>query len=147
MDTVKRCRESGQQTTNRHARWTLYRNNGSQNLWPNRLPDFPPEVANSFVVVMMMMMMMMMIREWLRYCRKVYWTKRAQNGPNNILVKWPYSEPILAFARSKWTCSIVVHLGPPTVLWPFLNDDDDDDDDDDDHDDDWFNLELCWWAH
>ena len=54
----------------------------------------------------------------------------VQNGPNDhfgqndLLPNW-----ILAFARPKWTKmvhfglkrSILVHLGPPTVLWPFLN--------------------------
>ena len=53
----------------------------------------------------------------------------AQNGPNDhfgqndLILNW-----ILAFARPKWTIlvhfglkrSILVHLGPPTVLWPFL---------------------------
>ena len=43
----------------------------------------------------------------------------VQNGPNdhfgqNCLIP----NRILAFARPKWT--ILVHLGPPTVLWPFL---------------------------
>ena len=57
----------------------------------------------------------------------------VQNGPNDhfgqndLIPNW-----ILAFARPKWTKmvhfgpfgperSILVHLGPPTVLWPFLN--------------------------
>ena len=40
------------------------------------------------------------IREWPRDCRKVYQTKMVHYGP-------------------KW--SILVHLGLPTVLWPFLN--------------------------
>ena len=53
----------------------------------------------------------------------------VQNGPNDhfgqndLIPNW-----ILAFARPKWTKmvhfglkrSIFVHLGPPTVLWPFL---------------------------
>ena len=52
----------------------------------------------------------------------------VQNGPNDhfgqnaLIPNW-----ILAFARPKWTKmvhfglrrSILVHLGPPTVLWPF----------------------------
>ena len=68
-------------------------------------------------------------RAWPRYCRKVCWTKMVQNGPNDhfgqndLIPDW-----ILAFARPKWTKmvhfglrrSILVHLGPPTVLWPFL---------------------------
>ena len=109
------------------------------------------------------------IREWPRYCRKVYWTKMVQNGPNdhfgrNDLIP----NRILAFAaRPKWLRppltlqrsqnpprlekskekslgksprfltdppkrvkneslhfglkgTILVHLGPPTVLWPLL---------------------------
>ena len=59
-------------------------------------------------------------REWPRYCRKVYWTKMVQNGqndhfgqkdliPNRILVPFGLKG------------SILVHSGPPTVLWPFLN--------------------------
>ena len=61
-----------------------------------------------------------------------------QNGPKWSKPKWskrPFwsnngliSNRILAFARPKWTKmvyfglkrSIFVHLGPPTVLWPFL---------------------------
>ena len=64
-----------------------------------------------------------------RYCLKMYWTKMVQNGPNDhfgqndLIPNW-----ILAFARPKWTKmvhfgltrSILVHLGPPAVLWPFL---------------------------
>ena len=67
-----------------------------------------------------------------QYCRKVYWTKMVQNGPNDhfgqndLIPNW-----ILVFARPKWTKmvhfgpfwpkrSILVHLGPPTVLWPLL---------------------------
>ena len=54
------------------------------------------------------------IREWPRYCRKVYWTKMVQNGPNdhfgqNDLIP----NRILAFARPKWTK--MVHFGP---FWP-----------------------------
>ena len=26
-----------------------------------------------------------LLREWLRYCRKEYWTKMVQNGPNDHL--------------------------------------------------------------
>ena len=49
------------------------------------------------------------LREWPRYCRKVYWTKMVQNGPNdhfgqNNLIP----NRILAFARPK---SILVHFG------------------------------------
>ena len=57
----------------------------------------------------------------------------VQNGPNDhfgqngLILNW-----ILAFARPKWTKmvhfgpfwpeeAILVHLGPPTVLWPSLN--------------------------
>ena len=53
-------------------------------------------------------------REWPRYCRKVYWTKMVQNGPNghfgqnDLIPNW-----ILAFARPKWTK--MVHFGP---FWP-----------------------------
>ena len=53
-------------------------------------------------------------RKWPRYCRKVYWTKIAQNGPNDhfgrsgLIPNW-----ILAFARPKW--SKMVHFGP---FWP-----------------------------
>ena len=53
-------------------------------------------------------------REWPRYCRKVYWTKMVQNGPNghfgqnDLILNW-----ILAFARPKWTK--MVHFGP---FWP-----------------------------
>ena len=54
--------------------------------------------------------------------------KNGQNdhfGQNDLIPNW-----ILAFARPKWTKmvhfgpkrSILVHLGPPTVLlWPVLN--------------------------
>ena len=71
------------------------------------------------------------VGEWPRYCWKVCWTKMVQNGPNDhfgqndLIPNW-----ILAFARPKWTKmvhfgpfkrSILVHLGPPTVLWPFLS--------------------------
>ena len=53
-------------------------------------------------------------RDWPRYCRKVYWTKMVQNGPNdhfgqNDLIP----NRILAFARPKWTK--MVHFGP---FWP-----------------------------
>ena len=50
-------------------------------------------------------------REWPRYCRKAYWTKMVQNGPNehfgqnDLIPNW-----ILAFARPK-----LVHFGP---FWP-----------------------------
>ena len=53
-------------------------------------------------------------REWPRYCRKVYWTKMVQNGPNDhfgrnaLIPNWN-----LAFARPKWTK--MVHFGP---FWP-----------------------------
>ena len=69
-------------------------------------------------------------REWPRYCRKVYWAKMAQNGPNDHFGQNDFiPNRILAFAEPKWTKmvhfglkrSILVHLGPPTVLWPFLN--------------------------
>ena len=42
-------------------------------------------------------------REWPQYCRKVYWIKMVQNGPNDhfgqngLIPNW-----ILAFARPKW---------------------------------------------
>ena len=53
----------------------------------------------------------------------------VQNGPNDhfgqtdLIPNW-----ILAFARQKWSIlvhfglknAILVHLGPPTALWPFL---------------------------
>ena len=54
----------------------------------------------------------------------------VQNGPNDHFGQNdPIPNWILAFARPKWTKmahfalqrSILVHLGPPTVLWPFLN--------------------------
>ena len=53
-------------------------------------------------------------REWPQYCRKVYWTKMAQNGQNdhfgqNALIP----NRILVFARPKWT--ILVHFG---LFWP-----------------------------
>ena len=53
-------------------------------------------------------------RERPRYCRKVYWTKMVQNGPNdhfgqNGLIP----NRILAFARLKWTK--IAHFGP---FWP-----------------------------
>ena len=54
------------------------------------------------------------IRAWPRYCRKEYWTKMDQNGPNDhfgqngLIPNW-----ILAFARPKWTK--MVHFGP---FWP-----------------------------
>ena len=53
-------------------------------------------------------------REWPRYCRKEYWTKMGQNGPNdhfgqNDLIP----NRILAFARPKWTK--MVHFGQ---FWP-----------------------------
>ena len=53
-------------------------------------------------------------KEWPRYCRKVYWTKMAQNGQsdrfgqNDLTLSW-----ILAFARPKWTK--MVHFDP---FWP-----------------------------
>ena len=71
------------------------------------------------------------IREWPRYCRKVYWTKMVQNGPNDHFGQHDLNPNwILAFARPKWTKmvhfglkrSVLVHLGPPAVLWPFLRD-------------------------
>ena len=45
-------------------------------------------------------------------------------GQNGLIPNW-----ILAFATPKWSIlvhfglerSILVHLGPPTVLWPFLS--------------------------
>ena len=52
----------------------------------------------------------------------------VQNGPNDhfgqndLILNWN-----LAFARPKWSKMVhfgpfwQVHLGPPTVLWPFLN--------------------------
>ena len=48
----------------------------------------------------------------------------VENGPNDLI-----PNRILAFARPKWCIlvhfglkkSILVHLGPPTVLWPFLS--------------------------
>ena len=50
------------------------------------------------------------------------WSKRPF-GQNDPIPNW-----ILAFTRPKWTKmvqfglkrAILVHLGPPTVLWPFL---------------------------
>ena len=51
------------------------------------------------------------LREWPRCCRNVYWTKMAENGPNDhfgqndLIPNW-----ILAFARPKWTK--MVHFGP-----------------------------------
>ena len=62
-------------------------------------------------------------REWPRYCRKVCWSKmvrtaifrtgfehlRDQNGP-----KWSI---LVHFGLKR---SILVHLGPPSVLWPCL---------------------------
>ena len=71
--------------------------------------------------------------KWPRHCRKGYWTKMDQNGPddhfgqNDLISNW-----ILAFARPNWPKmdhfgplwsrerSVLVHLGPPTVLCPFL---------------------------
>ena len=55
-------------------------------------------------------------RAWPRYCRKVYWTKMVQNGPNDhsgqnaLIPNWIL---ILAFARPKWTK--MVHFCP---FWP-----------------------------
>ena len=45
------------------------------------------------------------IREWPRYCRKVYWTKMVQN---DLIPNWN-----LACERPKWTK--MVHFGP---FWP-----------------------------
>ena len=72
------------------------------------------------------------VRGWPQYCRKLYWTKMDQNGPNdhfgrNDLIP----NRIFAFVRPKWTKtvhfglerSILVHSGPPTVLRPFLSSD------------------------
>ena len=53
-------------------------------------------------------------RAWPRYCRKVYWTKMAQNGPNDhfgqngLIPNW-----ILALARPLQ--AKMVHFGP---FWP-----------------------------
>ena len=55
--------------------------------------------------------------------------KMVQNGPNDHFCQNDLiPNRILAFARPKWTILvhfglkrfILVHLGPPTVLWPFL---------------------------
>ena len=43
-------------------------------------------------------------REWPRYCRKVYWTKVVQNGPNEHLVK-------MALFRTGFQHSRMVHFG------------------------------------
>ena len=52
-----------------------------------------------------------------------------QNGPNDYFGQNDLiPNRLLAFARPKWSIlvhfglkrSILVHLGPPTVLWPFL---------------------------
>ena len=57
-----------------------------------------------------------MAGEWPRYCRKVYWTKMVQNGPNDhfgqngLIPNW-----ILAFARPKWT--ILVQFGLKRPFW------------------------------
>ena len=64
-------------------------------------------------------------REWPRYCRKVYWSKMVQNAPDDLFGQNDLIlNRILAFAGPKWTFglkrSILVHLGPPTILWPFL---------------------------
>ena len=69
-------------------------------------------------------------REWPRHCRKVCWTKMAQNGQNdhfgqNDLIP----NRIVVLARPKWTKMVhfglerssLVHLGPPIVLWPLLS--------------------------
>ena len=50
-------------------------------------------------------------REWLRYCRKVYWTKMAQHGPNDhfgrndLIPNW-----ILAFARPFWSANRILAI-------------------------------------
>ena len=53
----------------------------------------------------------------------------ALHGPNDYFGQHDLiPNRLLAFARPKWTKmthfdlkgSIVVHLGPPAVLWPFL---------------------------
>ena len=66
-------------------------------------------------------------REWPRYCPKVYWTKMVQNGPNDPFGQndLKYSELDFSIRETKMVHfglkrSILVHLGPPTVLWPFL---------------------------
>ena len=56
----------------------------------------------------------MLDREWSRHCRKEYWTKMVQNGPddhfgqNDLIPNW-----FLAFARPTWTK--MVHFG---LFWP-----------------------------
>ena len=54
----------------------------------------------------------------------------VQNGPNDHFGHNDLTpNRILALSRPRWTIlvhfglkrSILVHLGPPTVLWPFLN--------------------------
>ena len=71
-------------------------------------------------------------KAWPRYCQKVYSTKMAQNGQNDHLGKmtlfstgfWysadqngPKCFILIHFGLKR---SILVHLGPPTVLWPLL---------------------------
>ena len=42
-------------------------------------------------------------RGWPRYCRKVYWTKMVQNGPDDHLFGqyWPYSELDFSIRETK----------------------------------------------
>ena len=90
------------------------------------VPHIPQEVLSNIATVLIKastsdQFFREISRAWPRYCRKVYWTTMVQNGPkdhfgqNDLIPNW-----ILAFARQngpKW--SILVHLGPPTVLWQF----------------------------
>ena len=49
-------------------------------------------------------------KEWPWYCRKVYWTKMAPNGQNDLSGQNDLIlNRILVFARPKWT--ILVHFG------------------------------------
>ena len=63
-------------------------------------------------------------RKWPQYCRKTYWTKMVQYGPNDHFVQMTLFRTDFSIRETKMdhflTRSILVHLGPPTVLWPFL---------------------------
>ena len=57
-----------------------------------------------------------MSREWPRYCRKACWTKMIKMVQMTI-----YSELDFILVHFGLKRSILVRLGPPTVLWPFLD--------------------------
>ena len=57
-------------------------------------------------------------REWPRHCRKVHWTKMAQNGPKDHFGRNDLIPiRILAFARPKWTKMVRQPYSGHSCLW------------------------------